>query len=67
MDLCPDTDGWSGVLSVKFITVHAAVCINTEHFTKLKQYHNSLHVVALTLFKRQHKRVYFSYGQLVNL
>ena len=41
MDLCPDTDGWSGVLSVKFITVHAAVCINTEHFTKLKQYHNS--------------------------
>ena len=57
----------SGVISVNFITMHAAVCINTEHFTKLKQYHNSLHVVALTLFKRQHKRVYFSYGQPVNL
>ena len=48
---------------------HSCSCVHKyiKYFTKLKQYHNSLYVVALTLFKRQHKRVYFSYGQPVNL
>ena len=40
---------------------HACSCVHKyiKHFTKLKQYHNSLYVVALTLFKRQHKEFIF--------